>query len=59
MNLASRVKQLMRVHEPDILVTDAVRNAFDGHFRLRPLPAVEVKGVPGPLATFAVEGCDD
>ena len=58
-NLASRVEGLTRVHRVDILVTDAVRVALDDRFRLRPLPAVEVKGVPGPVATFAVEGCDD
>jgi len=58
-NLASRVEGLTRVHGVDILVTEAVRSALDHRFRLRPLPAVEVKGVPGPVATFAVEGCDD
>jgi len=58
-NLASRVEGLTRLHGVDILVTDAVRAALDHRFRLRPLPAVEVKGVPGPVATFAVEGCDD
>jgi adenylate cyclase len=58
-NVASRVEGLTRIHGVDILVTDAVRAALDDRFRLRPLTPVEVKGVPGPLATFAVEGYDD
>jgi len=58
-NLASRVEGLTRVHGADILVTEAVGRALDGRFRLRALPAVEVKGVPEPLVTFAVEDADD
>ena len=58
-NLASRVEGLTRVHGADILITAAVRSALDGRFRLRALPAVQVKGVPEPLVTFAVEGADD
>jgi len=58
-NLASRVEGLTRVHGADILITAAVRSELDGRFRLRALPAVEVKGVPDPLVTFAVEGADD
>lgn len=58
-NVASRVERLTRVHDADILVTDAVRSALDDRFRLRGMPAVEVKGIPEPLVTFAVEGCDD
>ena len=55
-NLAARVESLTRAHEVDILVTAAVRAALDPRFRLRALPAVEVKGVSEPVATFAVEG---
>jgi adenylate cyclase len=58
-NLASRVEDLTRVHETDILVTDAVRRQCDSRFRFRALPAVEVKGIPEPLATFALDGFDD
>jgi adenylate cyclase len=57
-NLASRVEELTRVHGVDILVTDAVRQGLDARFRLREMPAVEVKGVTGALVTFAVEGFD-
>jgi adenylate cyclase len=58
-NLASRVERLTRVHGVDILVSEAARAALDRRFRLRALPAVEVRGVPTPLATFAVDGFDD
>jgi class 3 adenylate cyclase len=58
-NLASRVEDLTRVHDTDILVTEAVRRRCDPRFRLRALPAVEAKGIPEPLVTFALEGFDD
>lgn len=58
-NVASRVEGLTRVHSTDVLVTEAVRANLDERFRLRPLPAVDVKGLPDPLATFAVEGFGD
>ena len=54
-NLASRVEDLTRVHATDILVTAAVRRECDPRFRFRALPAVEAKGIPEPLATFALE----
>lgn len=55
-NVASRVEALTRLHGVDVLVTDAVRAHLDARFRLRPLPPVDVKGLPNPLPTFAVEG---
>jgi adenylate cyclase len=58
-NLASRVERLTRTHGVDVLVTDAVREALDRRFRLRAMPAAEVRGLPGTLATFAVEGFDE
>ena len=57
-NLASRVEDLTRVHGVDVLVTDAVRAHCDSRFRLRALPAVDVKGLPEPVVTFAVDGFD-
>jgi adenylate cyclase len=54
-NVASRVEGLTRVHGVDVLVTGAVRERLDGRFHLREMPAVEVKGLPEPLVTFAVE----
>jgi adenylate cyclase len=57
-NLAARIERLTRLHGVDILVTEAARAALDRRFRLRPMPAAEVKGIAAPLATFAVEGFD-
>lgn len=54
-NVASRVESLTRVHGADILVTEAVRAHCDPRFRLRTLPAIEVKGLPLPLPTYALE----
>ena len=58
-NVASRVEGLTRVHQTDILVTDAVLPHLDARFRLRALPSVRVKGLPDPLATWSVEGFGD
>jgi adenylate cyclase len=58
-NLASRVEDLTRVHGTDILITDAVRRRCDPRFRVRELPAVEAKGLPEPLVTFALDAFDD
>ena len=55
-NVASRVEGLTRVHGVDVLVTEAVRAQLDSRFRLRPLPPADVKGLPEPLPTFAVDG---
>jgi adenylate cyclase len=55
-NLASRVQGLTRTHGVDVLVTDAARAALDPGFRLRPMPATEVKGLSGAVPTFAVDG---
>jgi class 3 adenylate cyclase len=54
-NVAARVEHLTRVHQVDILVTQAVRQTLDPRFVLRQLPAVPVRGVSGPVVTFAVE----
>ena len=54
-NLAARVQELTRAHGVDILVTEAVRDALDGRFQLRHMPAMEMKGITGMLPTFAVE----
>src|SRR5262245_47382544 len=57
-NLAARVQALTRAFAVDVLVTEAVREVLDRRFRLVPMPPAEVKGVPGPLATFALECFD-
>ena len=58
-NVASRVEKLTRFHGTDVLITAAVRSALDPRVRLRELPAVEVKGLPAPLVTYAVEAWED
>lgn len=55
-NLAARVEGLTRAHDTDILVTKAVRDQCDPRFRLREFPAADVKGIPEPVVTFAVDG---
>ncbi len=55
-NVAARVEGLTRVHATDVLVTEAVVAHLDGRFRLRRMPPVEVKGIPEPVVTFAVDG---
>jgi class 3 adenylate cyclase len=57
-NLAARVQSLTRAHGVDILVTETARTALDPRFRLRAMPAMEVKGIAGTLPTFAVDGFD-
>jgi adenylate cyclase len=57
-NVAARIEELTRVHGTDVLVSEAVRGGCDPRFRLRALPAVEAKGLPEPLVTFALDGFD-
>ena len=57
-NLAARVQELTRAHAVDVLVTAAVRDALDPRFTLHAMPPLEVKGLPAPVATFAVDGFD-
>jgi len=58
-NVAARVEELTRVHGVDVLVTEPVRTALDDRFRVRAMPAVPVKGVSAPVATFAIERFED
>jgi adenylate cyclase len=55
-NVASRVEGLTAVHAVDLLVTEEIRGALDGHFALRAMPATPVKGKAEPLVTYFVEG---
>jgi adenylate cyclase len=57
-NVAARVEHLTRIHEADVLVTDAVRAVLDPGFRLRPLPPTSVAGLSEPLLVYAVDGFD-
>jgi class 3 adenylate cyclase len=55
-NVAARVEGLTRFHDCDLLVTQQVRDALDERFRLKPMPAVSVKGKDAPVVTYFVEG---
>lgn len=54
-NVASRVEGLTTVHAVDLLITEEIRRALDGHFLLHPMPATRVKGKPDPIVTYFVE----
>lgn len=53
-NLASRVEQLTRAHEVDILITDAVAEDLDPALATEKQPATRVKGMQEPVVTHAV-----
>jgi adenylate cyclase len=57
-NLAARVEALTRVHNVDILVTEAVQKTLDARFVTRAMPPMAVKGKTEPVATFAIESFD-
>ncbi len=54
-NLASRLQGLTKDFGVDVIVSGATRSRLDGAFRLKPLPASEVKGKQGPVEIFALE----
>jgi class 3 adenylate cyclase len=53
-NLAARVQTLTRVHQVDVLVTEAVREHLDPRFVLSLMPPEAVKGIDEPVVTYAV-----
>ena len=55
-NLAARVQALTRLHQVDILVTEALRSELDKGILLTPMPAERVKGFAEPVVTYAVKG---
>ena len=54
-NLAARIQGLTRLHQVDILVTEALRAELDAGFMLVPMPAEPVKGFAEPIVTYAVQ----
>lgn len=54
-NVASRVEGLTRIHDVDLLITDAVRHHLDDRFELKKMPAVAVKGKEDPIVTYWVK----
>jgi adenylate cyclase len=55
-NVAARVQALTRIHQVDILVTEALRAELDASFVLEPMPPEPVKGLAEPVVTHAVRG---
>lgn len=55
-NVAARVEALTRIHHVDLLITEEVRAALDGRYKVRKMPAVPVKGKEEPIVTYAVDG---
>ena len=55
-NLAARVQALTRLHQVDILVTEALRAELDKTILLTPMLAEHVKGFAEPVVTYAVKG---
>jgi class 3 adenylate cyclase len=55
-NLAARIQGLTRIHQVDILITEALRGELDAGFVLVPMPAEPVKGFAEPIVTYAVRG---
>lgn len=53
-NVAARVQTLTRIHQADILVTEALSAELDARFVLMPMPAEFVKGIAEPVVTYAV-----
>jgi len=54
-NVASRVQDLTRQFDADIIITDALRRTIDPQFVVKKLPATLVKGVDDPIEIYAVE----
>jgi len=55
-NVAARVEALNRTFSTDLLVTDTVKNALDGRFITREMPATRVKGKTEAILTWAIDG---
>jgi class 3 adenylate cyclase len=53
-NVAARVQSLTRIHQADILVTEALSAELDARFVLTPMPPEMVKGIAEPVVTYAV-----
>lgn len=54
-NVASRVEGLCRIHDVDLLITEEVKQQLDQRFKVKKMPALEVKGKDEPIVTYMVE----
>lgn len=57
-NIASRVEELTRTYDTDILITADVRRALAPRFRVREYSPVQVRGIEAPVELFALDGED-
>ena len=54
-NIASRIEELNKDFDTDILISEAVRQGLDRCVDMHPLPPVPVKGVREPLNLFSID----
>ncbi|MBC2709780.1 MAG: adenylate/guanylate cyclase domain-containing protein [Desulfosarcina sp.] len=54
-NIASRIQDLNKAFDTDILISDAVRQGLDRGIDMSPLSPVSVKGVREPLHLFSID----
>jgi adenylate cyclase len=54
-NIASRIQDLNKKFDTDILISDAVKQGLDRCIEMKPLPPVPVKGVREPLHLFSID----
>ena len=53
-NIASRIEELNKDFDTDILISEAVRQGLDRLVDMNPLPPVSVKGIREPLHLFSI-----
>ena len=54
-NIASRIQELNKDFDTDIIISEAVRQGLDRCVDMHPLPPVPVKGVREPLHLFSID----
>lgn len=55
-NVAARVQASTRTRDADLVCTEDFHSHLDPRFRLRELPAAELKGIEGAVKLWALEG---
>jgi adenylate cyclase len=53
-NLGSRLESLNKEYKTRIIISDATRTRLEGHYEMRPLGDVIVKGKSKPVAIFEI-----
>jgi len=54
-NVASRIQDLNKDYDTDILISDAVKQGLIRSIRMKPIPPVSVKGVSDALHLFSID----